>query len=94
VTPPDVISKGPDTRLMPALSTSRLVRLFWARARFPVVEASTHNAAQLIRYFDLRTTGGGRMRTRFSLVVHLNAAGQVQAVEFLNRVFLPNSPDF
>jgi membrane-bound metal-dependent hydrolase YbcI (DUF457 family) len=94
VTPPDVIVKGPDTRLMPTLSTSRLVRLFWARARFPVVEISTHNAAQLVRYFDLRSTGGGRTRTRFHLVVHLNATGQVQAVEFLNRIFLPHSPDF
>jgi hypothetical protein len=94
VTPPEVIAKGPDTRLLPALRTSRLVRLFLDRASFPVVEASTHNAAQLVRYFDLRSTGGGRTRSRFHLVVHLNAAGQVQAVEFLDRVFLPNSPDF
>jgi hypothetical protein len=79
---------------MPALSTSRLVRLFLDRARFPVVEASIHNTEQLVRYFDLRTTGGGRARTRFNLVVRLDAAGQIQAIEFLNRVFLPTSPYF
>jgi hypothetical protein len=94
VTPPDLIAKGPDTSLMPALSTSRLVRLFLDRARFPVVEASIHNTEQLVRYFDLRTTGGGRARTRFNLVVRLDAAGQIQAIEFLNRVFLPAAPDF
>ena len=43
VTPPDVIAKGPDMSLVRALRTSRLVRLFLARARFPVVEASAHD---------------------------------------------------
>jgi hypothetical protein len=27
-------------------------------------------------------------------VVRCNAAGDVQAIEFLNRLFLPTSPDF
>jgi hypothetical protein len=94
VTPPDVIDKGPDTRLVRALRTSRLVRLFLDVARFPVVEASERNAKQFVRYFDLRTRGDGRTRSRFDLVVRLNAADQVQAIEFLNRVFLPTSPDF
>ncbi len=94
VTPPDVIAKGPDTPLVHALRTSRLVRLFWDRARFPVVEISERDAAQLVRYVDLRATGDGRQRTRSDLVVRLNAAGHVQAIEFLNRTFLPTSPDF
>jgi len=92
VPPPDVIAKGPDTPLVRALRTSRLVRLFLDRARFPVVEASERDAAQLVRYVDLRATGDGRTRTRFDLVVRLNAAGDVQAIEVLNRVFLPPSP--
>ncbi len=94
VTPPDVIAKGPDTPLVRALRTSRLVRLFLDRARFPVVEASEHDAEQLVRYVDLRATGDGRTRPRLDLVVRLNAAGHMQAIEFRNRVFLPTSPDF
>jgi membrane-bound metal-dependent hydrolase YbcI (DUF457 family) len=94
VTPPDVIAKGPDTSQVRALMTSRLVRLFLDRARFPAVEAYEHDAEQLVRYFDLRTMGDGRTRPRVALVVRLNAAGQAQAIEFLNRVFLPTSPDF
>ena len=50
VTPPDVIAKGPDTPLVRALRTSRLVRLFLDRARFPVVEVSERDAEQLVRY--------------------------------------------
>ena len=92
VSPPDVIAKGPDTSVVRALRTSHLVRLFLNRARFPVVEASTRDAEQLVRYFDLRAMGDGRTRTRLDLVVRLNAAGQVQAIEFLNRVFPPPSP--
>jgi len=94
VTPPDVIAKGPDTSLVRALRTFRLVRLFLDRARFPVVEVSARDAEQLVRYVDLRATGDGRTRTRFALVVRLNAAGQVQAIEFLNRVFPPTAPAF
>jgi hypothetical protein len=94
VTPPEVIAKGPDTPLVRALRTSRLVRLFWDRARFPVVETSARDAAQLVRFVDLRATGDGRTQTRFALVVRFNAAGDVQAIEFLNRLFLPTSPDF
>jgi membrane-bound metal-dependent hydrolase YbcI (DUF457 family) len=86
VTPPEIIAKGPDTSLVRALSTARLVRLFLHVARFPVVEASQRDAEQIVRYFDLRSTGDGRP-SRFDLVVRLNAAGQVQAIEFLNRVF-------
>ena len=94
VTPPEVIAKGPDTSHIHALRTSRLVRLFLDRARFPVVEASAGAAAQLVRFVDLRITGDGRHRTRFDLVARLDAAGHVQAIEFLNRLFLPTSPDF
>jgi hypothetical protein len=94
VTPPDVIAKGPDTPLVHALRTSRLVRLFLNRARFPVVEASDLDAAQFVRYGDLRTMGDGRHRTRWGLVVRLNATGHVQAIEFRNRIFLPTSPHF
>jgi membrane-bound metal-dependent hydrolase YbcI (DUF457 family) len=94
VSPPDIIPKGPGTPLVHTLRTARLVRLFLDRARFPVVEASEHDGAQIVRYGDLRTMGDGRQRTRLGLVVRLNAAGHVQAIEFLNRVFLPTSPDF
>jgi membrane-bound metal-dependent hydrolase YbcI (DUF457 family) len=94
VPPPEVIAKGPDTPLVRALRTSRLVRLFLDRARFPVVEISERDAAQFVRYVDLRATGDGRTRTRFALVVRLNTAGHVQGIEFLNRLFLPTSPDF
>ena len=94
VTPPEVIAKGPDTSHIHALRTSRLVRLFLDRACFPVVEASAGAAAQLVRFVDLRITGDGRHRTRFDLVARLDAAGHVQAIEFLNRLFLPTSPDF
>jgi hypothetical protein len=85
VTPPDVIATGPDTSVVRALRTSRLVRLFLARARFPVVEVAAHDGEQRVRYVDLRATGDGRTRTRWHLVVRLNAA-------FLNRVFPPPSP--
>ena len=92
VTPPEVIAKGPDTPQVRALRTFRLVRLFWGRARFPVVEIAARDAEQLVRLGDLRATGDGR--TRWDLVVRLDAANHVQAIEFLNRLFLPTSPDF
>jgi len=94
VTPPVVIAKGPDTPLVRALTISRLVCLFWDRARFPVVEISARDAEQLVRFVDLRATDDGRHRTRWDLVVRLDAAGYIQTIEFLNRTFLPTSPDF
>jgi hypothetical protein len=94
VTPPEVIAKGPNTPQVRALRTFRLVRLFWDRARFPVVEIAASDAEQLVRFVDLRATGDGRTRSRFALVVRLNAVGDVQAMVFLNRLFLPTSPDF
>jgi len=94
VTPPEVIAKGPDTPQVRALRTSRLVRLFWDRARFPVVDIVARDAEQLVRFGDLRATGDGHIRTPFALVVRLNAAGNVQAIEFLNRTFLPTAPGF
>lgn len=94
VTPPEVTPKGPDTSLVRAVSTYRLVRIFLGFARFPVVEFYARDAEQIVRYFDLRSTGDGRTRSWFDLVVRLNPAGQVQAIEFLNRVFLPTDPDF
>jgi membrane-bound metal-dependent hydrolase YbcI (DUF457 family) len=93
-TPPEVIAKGPDTPLVRALRSFRLVRLFLDRARFPVIEASERDAAQLVRFVDLRATGDGRLRTRWDLIIWLNAAGHVQAIEFLNRIYLPTSSDF
>jgi hypothetical protein len=57
-----------------------------------VVDVSTRDAEQIVRFFDLRSTGDGRHRSRFDLVVRLNAAGQVQAIEFRNRVFPPTAP--
>jgi hypothetical protein len=89
VTPPEVIAKGSDTRLVRALSNERLVRLFLHVARFPVVESDTRDGEQIVRYVDLRSTADGRLRSRSALVVRLNAVGQVQAIEFLNRVFPP-----
>jgi hypothetical protein len=94
VTPPEVITKGPDTPLVRALRTSRLVRLFWDRARFPVVETSARGTEQFVRLVDLRATGDGRHRTRWDLVVRLDTAGDMQVIEFLDRTFLPTSPDF
>jgi hypothetical protein len=94
VTPPEIIAKGPDMSHIRALRTSRLVRLFLDRARFPVVEIAAHDDEQLIRFVDLRATGDGRPQSRFALVVRLNAAGDVQAIEFLNHLFLPTSPEF
>jgi membrane-bound metal-dependent hydrolase YbcI (DUF457 family) len=93
VAPPDVIATGSDTPLVQALRTSRLVRLFLDRARFPVVEVSEHDGAPIVRYGDLRALGDGRPRTQGGLVVRFNAAGHVQAMEFRNRIFLPPSPD-
>jgi hypothetical protein len=92
VTPPDVTAKGPDTPLARALRTERLVRLFLTVARFPVVESDIGDGEQLVRYVDLRTTSDGRHRSRFALVVRCNAAGHVQAMEFLGRVFPPTAP--
>jgi hypothetical protein len=92
VTPPDVIAKGLDTPLVRGLRTERLVRLFLHVARFPVVESSPRDTAQIVHYLDLRSTGDGRSRSRFALVVRLNAAGHVQALEFLGRVFPPTAP--
>jgi membrane-bound metal-dependent hydrolase YbcI (DUF457 family) len=92
VTPPDVIAKGPDTPLVRGLRTERLVRLFLHVARFPVVESFQGDTAQIVRYLDLRSTGDGRSRSRFALIVRLNAAGHVQALEFLGRVFPPTAP--
>ena len=70
------------------------ILVFLDRARFPVIETSARDAAQFVRYMDLRATGDGRTGTRFALVVRLNAVGDVQAIEFLNRLFLPTSADF
>jgi uncharacterized protein (DUF1778 family) len=71
-----------------------LVHLFWDRARFPVVDITARDTEQRVRLVDLRATGDGRTRTQFALVVRLNAAGDVLAMEFLNRLLLPPSPGF
>jgi hypothetical protein len=59
-----------------------------------VVQITARDTEQLVRLVDLRATGDGRTRTPFALVVRLNAVGDMQAIEFLNRRFLPTSPDF
>ena len=47
-----------------------------------------------VQLVDLRATGDGRHRTRWDLVVRLDTAGYMQVIEFLDRTFLPTSPDF
>jgi hypothetical protein len=79
VTLPEVIATGPDTPQV--------------RARFPVVAIAARAMEQLVRLVDLRATGDGRTCTRWDLVVRLDAADHVQAIECLNRLFLPTSAD-
>ena len=94
IAPPQVIPKGLDHEVARATSAYRLVRLFRDFARFPVVEQRQQGGEQVVRYFDLRFVGYGRDRSWFDLEVYLDHAGQVRVIEFLNRVFSPQHPDF
>jgi membrane-bound metal-dependent hydrolase YbcI (DUF457 family) len=94
VSAPQAIPKGPDNGIVRATSDYRLVRIFRDFARFPVVEYWQQGGEQVVRYFDLRFTGYGRDKSWFDLVIHLNDAGQVQVIQFLNRLFPPHHPEF
>jgi inner membrane protein len=96
VTAPQSIAKGPgpDNSVIQAASEYRLVRVFWDFARFPVIEYSVHEAETVVRYTDLRFSGDGRNRSWFDLTVHFDPTGQVRVIEFLNRLFHPNHPEF
>jgi membrane-bound metal-dependent hydrolase YbcI (DUF457 family) len=94
VTAPQSIAKGPDNSVIRAASRYRLVRVFWDFARFPVIDYHAQEAETVVRYTDLRFSGDGRNRSWFDLTVRLDQAGRVQAIEFLNRLFHPNHPEF
>ena len=94
MTTPQSIAKGPDNSVIRAASRYRLVRVFWDFARFPVIDYHTQEAETVVRYTDLRFSGDGRNRSWFDLTVRLDQAGRVQAIEFLNRLFHPNHPEF
>lgn len=94
VAAPEIIPKGLDNGVVQATSDYRLVRVFRDFARFPVVEYRHLGSEQVVRYFDLRFTGDDRDRSWLDLEVHLDDAGQVRVIRFLNRVFLPHHPDF
>lgn len=94
IAPPEIIPKGLDHSVVRATSEYRLVRLFRDFARFPVVEQRQQNGEQVVRYFDLRFVGYGRDRSWFDLEVYLDHTGRVRVIEFLNRIFSPQHPDF
>lgn len=94
VTPPQVISKGPDNAIIRAMSGYRLVQIFWDFARFPVIDYRELETETLVRYFDLRFSGDGRDRSWFDLTVSLRPDGTVRLMQFLNRMFPPYHPDF
>jgi hypothetical protein len=91
---PQTIPKGPRNGVVLATSEYRLVRIFQDFARFPVVEYQDLGNEQVVRYFDLRFTGDGRNRSWLDLEIHLDSAGQVRGIRFLNRLFPPHHPDF
>jgi hypothetical protein len=90
------IAKGPDAAnsLIQIANQYRLVRVFWDFARFPVIDTDVQEAETIVRYSDLRFSGDGRNRSWFDLTVHLDPTGQVRVIEFLNRLFHPNHPEF
>jgi membrane-bound metal-dependent hydrolase YbcI (DUF457 family) len=94
VSPPQMVPKGPHNGVVRTTSDYRLVRIFRDFARFPVVEYRHQGTEQIVRYFDLRFSGYGRDRSWLDLEVRLDDAGRVQMIEFLNRVFSPQHPDF
>jgi membrane-bound metal-dependent hydrolase YbcI (DUF457 family) len=96
VTAPQSIAKGPgsDHRVIQAASQYRLVRVFWDFARFPVIDYYVQEDETVVRYTDLRFSGDGRNRSWFDLTIHFDPTGQVQVIEFLNRLFHPTHPEF
>jgi membrane-bound metal-dependent hydrolase YbcI (DUF457 family) len=96
VTAPQSIAKGPgsDNSVIQAASQYRLVRVFWDFARFPVIDYYVQEAETVVRYTDLRFSGDGRNRSWFDLTIHFDPTGQVQVIEFLNRLFHPTHPEF
>jgi membrane-bound metal-dependent hydrolase YbcI (DUF457 family) len=96
VTAPQSIAKGPglDNTVIQAASSYRLVRVFWDFARFPVIDYYTQDAETVVRYTDLRFSGDGRNRSWFDLTIYFDPTGQVQVIEFLNRLFHPTHPEF
>jgi inner membrane protein len=96
VTAPQSIAKGPDpdNSVLQAASSYRLVRVFWDFARFPVIDYYTQDAETIVRYTDLRFSGDGRNRSWFDLTIRFDPTGQVQVIEFLNRLFHPTHPEF
>src|SRR5262245_56581810 len=94
VTAPQMIAKGPDNSIIRTTSRYRLVRIFSDFARFPVVDYCEQEGETVVRYVDLRFSGDGRARSWFDLTVHLDQAGRVQVIEFLNRLFHPKHPEF
>jgi len=74
-----------------APQTSRVVRLFVARGAFPWLKPppTTANSASAC---GPAATGDGRTQTRWNLVVRLNAAGEVQTIEFSQSGLPPPSP--
>ncbi len=93
VTPPQHVPKGPESHLVQASRQYRLVQVFLDFARFPVIESETQGTETRVSYRDLRFSDG-RGRSWFDLKMHFNQDGQVQGIEFLNRLFLPHHPDF
>ena len=96
VTTPQSIAKGPvaDNSVIQAASRYRLVRVFWDFARFPVIDYYVQETETIVRYTDLRFSGEGRNRSWFDLTIHFDPTGQVQVIEFLNRLFHPTHPEF
>jgi membrane-bound metal-dependent hydrolase YbcI (DUF457 family) len=96
VTAPQSIAKGPgaDNSVIQAASRYSLVRVFWNFARFPVIDYYVQDTETIVRYTDLRFSGDGRNRSWFDLIIHFDPAGQVQVIEFLNRLFHPTHPEF
>src|SRR5215470_10253523 len=96
VTAPQSIAKGPgsDNSVIQAASQYYLVRVFWDFARFPVIDSYVQEAETVVRYTDLRFSGDGRNRSWFDLTIHFDPTGQVQVIEFLNRLFHPTHPEF
>jgi membrane-bound metal-dependent hydrolase YbcI (DUF457 family) len=93
VTPPQRLAKGLENRLVQTTKPYRLVQIFLDFARFPVIEAATQGTETVVRYSDLRFRDG-RGRSWFDLTVHVDHDGAVQGIEFLNRLFLPDHPEF
>jgi hypothetical protein len=94
VTPPEIVRKQPENGLVQTTNTYHLVRVFHNFARFPVIDYSEQDTEKIVRYFDLRYSGYGRKQSSFDLTVYYDLMEQVQRIEFLNRIFLPDDAGF